>query len=69
MSCQIIELAMVTVNEGKIIEEYDKFIKYDGNLPQKITEITGITNKKLREEGVYEQIVARDLKERLTGTH
>ena len=67
MSCQIIELAMVTVNEGKIIEEYDKFIKYDGNLPQKITEITGITNKKLREEGVYEQIVARDLKERLTG--
>lgn len=66
MTCQIIELAMVTVNEGRIIEEYDKFIKYDGNLPQKITKITGITDKKLNDEGVYEQIVARDLKERLT---
>ena len=30
--CQIIELAMITVIDGEKVEEYDKFIKVDGNL-------------------------------------
>jgi DNA polymerase III alpha subunit (gram-positive type) len=42
--CQIIELAMITVIEGKIVDEYDRFIKVDGKLPPRITEITGITD-------------------------
>lgn len=64
--CQIIELAMITEVDGKIIDEYDKFIKVEGLLPQKITEITGITDKMLNDYGVNEKSIAEDLKNRLT---
>ena len=64
--CQIIELAMITVIGGEIVEEYDEFIKIDGVLPQKISEITGITDKMLENEGLPEEKVALDLKERIT---
>ena len=64
--CQIIELAMVTVEDGRITEEYDKFIKTEENLPQNITEITGIDDDMLEREGVGEEIIAWDLRERLT---
>ena len=57
---------MLTVIDGEIVEEYDKFIKIDGFLPPKITDITGITDQMLREEGVDEAEIADDLKERLT---
>lgn len=57
---------MLIVEDGVILEEYDKFIKVEGVLPPKITEITGITDKLLRDEGVDEEIIAHDLKERLT---
>ena len=66
MHCQIIELAMITVVDGEIVEEYDEFIKIDGLLPSKITEITGITDKMLADDGLDEKTVANDLKERLT---
>lgn len=65
-SCQIIELAMYTVVGGKIVDEYDEFIKVGGCLPSKITEITGITDNMLESEGLDERTVAADLKERLT---
>lgn len=64
--CQIIELAMITVIDGEKVEEYDKFIKVDGNLPPKITEITGITDQMLDEEGFDEDVIAEDLRKRLT---
>ena len=67
MHCQIIELAMITVVDGEIVEEYDEFIKTDGLLPQNIIEITGITDRMLEDEGIDEKTVAYDLKERLTG--
>ena len=67
MSCQIIELAMLTVDKGEIIDTYNEYIKYDGVLPHKITEITGITDKDLKDTGISEEVVACDLKERLTG--
>ena len=62
----IIELAMLVVEDGRIVEEYDKFINVDYDLPPKITEITGITDEILIVEGVSEKSVADDLKTRLT---
>lgn len=66
LNCRIIELAMLTVEHGKIIEEYDEFIDIGEPLPPKITEITSITDEMLSNYGVYEEIVAEDLKERMT---
>ena len=57
---------MFTLIDGEITEEYDKFVNIDESLPPKITEITSITNEMLEEEGVGEDIIAEDLKERLT---
>ena len=64
--CSIIELGMLVVEDGKIIEEYDEFIKINEPLPKKITEITGITDNMLENEGISEEHVANDLKEHLT---
>ena len=64
--CKIIELAMFTVEEGVITEEYDKFINVGQQIPPGITQITGITDEMLKNEGVDEKIIAQDLKERLT---
>lgn len=57
---------MITVVDGEIVDEYDKFIRIDGLLPPKITKITSITDKMLEDEGFDEKVIANDLKERLT---
>lgn len=64
--CKIIELAMLTVEDGEIVEEYDKFINIGKAISPNVISLTGITNEMLRTEGVREEIIARDLKERLT---
>ena len=64
--CQIIELAMLTVIDGKIDDGYDEFVRVDEFLPQRITEITGITGQMLQEKGKSEREIAEDLKDRLT---
>lgn len=56
---------MLTVDDGCIVEEYDKFIKVGRPLPPKIINITGIDDEMLDSEGVDEKIVAQDLKERM----
>lgn len=63
---KIIELAMLIVEDGKIIERYDKFINIKEDLDPKITELTGITDEDLFEKGVDEDVVADYLKEKLT---
>ena len=65
-NCKIIELAMFTFENGEITEEYDKFIRINEDLPPGITQITGITDDMLNDYGVEENIIANDLKERLT---
>ena len=62
--CKIIELAMLSVEDGKT-EEYDKFINIGEPLDPSITELTGITNDMLK-NGADEKDVANDLKKRLT---
>ncbi|WP_407423594.1 PolC-type DNA polymerase III [Methanobrevibacter sp.] len=64
--CRIIELAMFTVVDGEVVEEYDKFVNVGKPLDPKITRITGITNRDLTERGVSEEEIAYDLKKRLT---
>ena len=66
MDCKIIELAMLTVEDGEIVEEYDEFIDIGQAISPKIIELTGITNAMLKNEGVGEERVARDLRERMT---
>ena len=65
-NCQIIELAMLIVEDEEIVKEYDKFINIGIDLPPKITDITGITDEMLITEGVSEKSVAEDLKNNLT---
>lgn len=65
INSRIIELAMLTVEDDIVIEEYDKFVKINNPLTSRITEITGITDEMLENEGVEESVIARDLKERL----
>ncbi len=67
-SCRIIELAMLIDEDGKE-REYDKFIRINEPLPHNIIEITGITDNMLKEKGVDEEIVARDLIEELKTTN
>lgn len=57
---------MITVIDGEIVDEYDEFIRADGKLPSRITEITGITDQILENEGLNEDTVAHDLKDRIT---
>lgn len=63
--CQIIELAMITVENGKITDEYDEFVKIDGKLDSKITELTGISDDDLNNKGLAESDIANDLKQRI----
>lgn len=62
--CKIIELAMLTVENGVIVDDYDEFVNI-GAISPRITEITGITNEMLRNKGLKEDIVASHIKEKL----
>ena len=64
--CQIIELAMLTVEDGVVTDDYDEFVNIGRPISPKITEITSITNDMLRDEGLDERRVAEDIAERLT---
>ncbi|WP_406535429.1 PolC-type DNA polymerase III [Methanobrevibacter sp.] len=63
---RIIEFAMIVVENGSIIDSYDEFINIGKPISQKITDITGITNERLRTKGVDEKKVACAVKERIT---
>ena len=63
---RIIELAMLTVEDGEIKDKYDEFVNIGRDLPAKITRITGITNSDLILKGKDEAHIAEDLKNNLT---
>ncbi|NRS15861.1 3'-5' exonuclease [Brevibacillus sp. HB1.4B] len=42
---RVIELAAIRVKKGEIISEFSTLVHFNGNLTEKITEITGITNQ------------------------
>lgn len=63
---KIIELALYIVEDKHIMEKYDKFVNIGFELPEKIIDLTGITNEMLRLEGVREEVLANDLFNRLS---
>ena len=65
-NCKIIELAMLTVENGQIKDCYDEFINVGEAISPKVISLTGITNETLREKGIAEEEVAYELKKRLT---
>ena len=65
-SDSIIELAMLTVEDGTKTDSYDEFIDIGRPISPKISKLTGITNDMIRNEGINEEKVAMDLRERLT---
>jgi len=48
----IIEIGAVKVKNGVVIDEFQRLIRYDKPLPPKIVELTNITDRLLKEEGV-----------------
>ena len=65
-SDSIIELAMLTVEDGTKTDSYVEFIDIGRPISPKISKLTGITNDMIRNEGINEEKVAMDLRERLT---
>lgn len=63
---KIIELALLIYDDGKLTEEYDKFINIEEDLPEKIIELTGITGEMLRNDGVTGREIAAKLISTLT---
>ena len=51
----IIELAMLTVENGVITDDYDEFVNIGKPIPPKITQITSITNDMLKTKGLDEK--------------
>lgn len=64
--CKIIELAMLTVEDGVITDDYDEFVNIGQPIHPRITQITSITNDMLKNKGLDERKVAQDIAERLT---
>lgn len=65
---EIIELAMLHVSPGGLTREYDQFIRLSPgrSIPQKIVELTGITDSMLENEGVSKAEACADLAEMLS---
>lgn len=58
---RIIELALLIIEDGKIVKKYDRFIKQKTSLPNKIVELTGISDELLNQQGIDESFVAVEL--------
>ncbi len=60
--CDIIEIAVVKVRNSVIVDEYQSLINIDYELPEYITELTGITNDMLK-NAPYCTTVFKEFKE------
>lgn len=65
---EIIELAVFTVSRDGSVKEYDKFIKLSPgrSIPEKIVELTGITDDMLLHEGYDKESVCLELAQTLS---
>ena len=55
--CEIIELAAIRVRNGEVVDKFVSFVKPDENIPEFITDLTGITNDMVNDAPkIYEVI-------------
>lgn len=54
---QIIEIGAVKVRDGKVVDRFMEFVRPDIEIPQKITEITGITNEMVADARETKEII------------
>ena len=66
---EIIEFSAVVVERQGVVREYDELISLSpgGFVPQKIQQLTGITDQDLRERGLPKTRVCRDIAEMIEG--
>lgn len=55
-SCEILEISLLKVSGGKIIDRFSSLIKPSSPVPSEVTEITHITNKMLEEAPKFDEI-------------
>ena len=55
----IIEIGAVKINNGEIIDRFDELINPQRKLPEKITELTNITDEMLKDKGTEEEAVKK----------
>ena len=55
----IIEIGAVKLHDGEIVDKFSELINLSRELPEKITEITGITNKMLKDKPTEVEVVKR----------
>ncbi len=58
---QIIEIGAVKIEEGKIIDSYQAFVNPQRDIPEKITELTGITDKMVADAPSIEEVMGHFL--------
>lgn len=45
---QVIEMAAIRCHQGEIVSQFSTLVRFDGKLPPKITELTGLTSQQLQ---------------------
>ena len=58
---EIIEIGVVKIHEGKIIDRFSSFVKPSEPIPKKITELTGISNELVKDAETINIILPRFL--------
>ena len=53
------EIRRVKLHDGEIVDKFSELINLSRELPEKITEITGITNKMLKDKPTEVEVVKR----------
>ncbi|WP_020621050.1 3'-5' exonuclease [Paenibacillus daejeonensis] len=64
---RVIELAAIRCIDGQIVSQFQTLVQFDGELPAKITEITGLTNADVA-EGMPEDLAFKILRNLAKGS-
>ncbi len=54
---EIIEIGIVVIEDGKIVDEYESKVKPNGSIPPFVSQLTGIEMKDLRDAPTFKEII------------
>lgn len=57
--CEIIEIGITEIINGKIVKNYSRFVKPERDIPSFITGITNITNEMVKNEDSIDKVLPR----------